>query len=113
MNRREKKRLRKNYINIIDNKITEHERSGVWTDNINDTAYYNNLSKMIRLLKELKDIIINIDFKIFHHLHKKYLLPGKYILGSLYRVNDLKKYIDKIKEDELFNREYSLNSLLD
>jgi hypothetical protein len=113
MNRREKKRLRKNYLNLIDNKISEHERSGLWSDDIDDTAYYNKRSTLIRLLKELKDIISNTDFRVFYHLRTKYLLPNKRTMSDgEYYMSEMEKYLDKIKEDELVNRDFSLNSLL-
>jgi len=110
MNRREKKRLRKNYLNLIDNKISEYKRSGVWSDDTNDTAYCNRRSTLIRLLKELKEIISNTDFRVFYHLKTKYLLPSKRTMSSY--ITGMERYLDNIKKDELVNRDYSLNSLL-
>ena len=96
MNRREKKKLRKKYLNLIDNKI--------------EKITYQH-SRTISLLQELKDIISNIDFKIFYHLHSNNLLPNKTYMDHYY-CDMLENKLNVIKKDELVNRDYSLNSLL-
>jgi hypothetical protein len=100
MNRVEKKKLRKKYLQTVNNILYNFEKDSEVTDIFNDR---------IELLKDLIDIISYSDFNIFYELNRKYMWPSKYDMTSGRKLKDI---LEKLKEDPYINRDYIIDSIL-
>jgi len=102
MNRREKKKLRRKYLKLIDTRISEVEKE---SEKFNENTY--------NLLKELKFIIESTDFREFYDNYNKRIWPDL-LRHHLLRWDGKKTFFENSMEKfKPMLREKSIIDLLD